>query len=386
MKRALVFGLSAVAVALAACQVIVGIEHVPKDQAPVTSGEGGSSSGVPANDPCKHAFPPAVADKDDPGDDLPPIYLAAVKLSFINPTEHGVSGYDLDKSCTCDKRPGTAFDGGAPCVPPPGGQLQCDPDGGLDNSALALFNQFNLAAQISSKNGTIDDSFNNDAVNGVRDILFYIQGWTGKPNDSDVKVFLFVSNGANQMPIDLDGGTGEWSYPSSVQLQGTSLIPTTVADGYVSNGTLVVAIKGGVSILLGGVGLTFNDAIIIGDLSIASNNIVKFDGVVGGRIKATDLLTAAGQFNVGNNTPACMDKSGLFTLIKTPVCAAPDITSSDKQDFKGNVCDSISSSIAIVALTTKIGGTEPKDFPKDSTTNPCAPGQPGVDPDLYKCN
>jgi hypothetical protein len=272
-------------------------------------------------------------------------------------------------------------------VAPPAGQLQCDPDGGLDNAALALFQQFNIAAQISNKNGTIDDSFNNDAVNGVRDILFYIGEWNGKPNDSVVQVFMFVSNGANQMPIDLDGGTGEWSYPNQFAVKGTSLVPISTAAGYVANGTLVVAIEGGVSILLGGVGLTFNDAIIIGDLSIApSNGIVKFDGVVGGRIKATDLLVAAGQFNVGNNTPACMDKSGLFALIKTPVCAAPDITSSDKQDFKGNVCDSISSSIAVTALTTKIGGSGPKDFPTDSTTNPCAPGQPGVDPNLYKCN
>ena len=207
---------------------------------------------------------------------------------------------------------------------------------------------------------------------------------------------IFVSNGANPIvdmkptkPSDpIESGKTDWSYPSGIANVGGTLQPTfPVPGGYVRDGRLVVKGAGTVTLLLGSNGLTFNEALVVGDLSRdASTGIVKFAGVIGGRIRDIDLLSAAGQLKVSGKDPACEYLGGVpfTTVIKPSICGAVDLAQGQRSDFKGADCDSISSAIAIESYSATISGTAPNDIPADPTPNPCSPAAKGAD--YYKCN
>lgn len=390
MKRSasLVFG-GIVLGALAACQVIAGIERVEKvdgtDDPGTSSSSGGGTSGISANDPCHHLLPPDPPKTADQAPDLPPFYVAATGLSLTDDR-----GYDLDLSCTCDKRPGTNQDGGVACVPLSGSLpgTECDPDGGVDNRSAGLFRS------LTAFGNDLDKSFRDDAESGKRTILILIKNWNGQPNDFDVTVGIFVSNGANPIengkptpPPPIDGGTSDWSRPSTVTKQGGTFQPTALPSGYVSNGTLVVKNAGTVGIFLGNNGLTFNEALVVGDLERdPESGITQFKGVVGGRIRASELLAAAGQLKVAGTTPACSYAEGpiTFGFIKNQICLATDIAEGSRSDFKGLACDSISSTISLTAFTATVSGDTAVDIPPETEPNPCAPDQVS-DPTIYQC-
>lgn len=381
--------------ALAACQVIAGIERVEKvDAVEATSSSGstgttsGSSSGISKNDPCSHVLPPDVPEKSDEGEDLPPFVLAAKKLQLTEPGSNNLAGFDLDLSCTCDPRPGTNQDGGSSCKPRGTMPVLCDADGGVDNQAMALFAQIKPYSDL-------DKSFEDDAAEGKRSVMLYIKNWNGKPNDLEVGLGIFVSNGTNPIvdgkptkPTDtIESGKTDWSYPSGIASIGGTLQPTfPVPGGYVRDGRLVVKGAGTVTLLLGSNGLTFNEALVVGDLSRDANGIVKFVGVVGGRIRDIDLLSAAGQLKVSGKDPACEYLGGTVfsAVIKPSICGAVDLPQGQRSDFKGADCDSISSAIAMESYSATISGTAPNDIPPDTTPNPCSPAAKGAD--YYKCN
>ena len=395
ITRSAAVGLGAlVLTALAACQVIAGIERVEKvdgTDTPTTtsssSSSGGSSSGVSPDDPCKHVLPPEPPKSADQAPDLPPFYVAATGLRLTDDR-----GYDLDLSCTCDPRPGTNQDGGAACVPRAGSapKSECDPDGGVDNRSSGLFKL------LAAYGENLDDGFQKDAEKGKRTILILIKNWNGQPNDFDVTVGIFVSNGAQ--PVDENGkgtppdppiesGKSDWSHPSTVTKQAGTFQPTALPNGYVSNGTLVVKNAGTVAIFLGNNGLTFNEALVAGQLKRdPATGITEFNGVVGGRIRASELLAAAGQLKVGGEVPACTYNTPPFTfdVLKSQICLSTDIAEGSRSDFKGLTCDSISSAISLTAYTATVSGDTAVDIPAETNPNPCAPDQVG-DPSIYQC-
>lgn len=387
MKRPLVLGLAFGAISLAACQIIAGIERVEKvDGVESTSSSGASgsgSSGVVKNDPCGHVLPPDVPEKSDPGDDLPAFVLAASTLSLTKPASNGIGGFDLDLSCTCDNRSGTNQDGGSSCKPRGTTPVKCDQDGGIDNEARGLF-------AVLSPQVDLDESFRKDSTAGKRTIMLYLKGWNGQPNDLEVGAGIFVSNGATEQPLTetIESGKTDWTYPSVLRLQNGVIQPAfPVPGGYVKDGRLVVKNAGTVTLLLGSNGLTFNEALLVGDLKRdAATGVVRFIGVVGGRIRDTELLSAAGQLKISGTDPACEFQGGvLYTgIIKPSVCGAVDLAQGQRSDFKDSPCDSISSAIAMEAFSATISGDLPNDIPPETNPNPCAPAnQPA---DFYKCN
>lgn len=371
---------------LAACQVIAGIERVHKVDEDSLPEEEGGTSGKPSGspDPCQHAAPPPSPEAGADPTEIPPFFLATAKLSLINPADNGIGGYDLDGACTCDTRKGTAFDGGSSCTPH-SGSVKCDPvdSGGVDNQGASLFNTFYT---LSGRN--LDDAYNANVASGIgANILLYISGWNGQPDDLDVSVGIFVSekvapNGAPDQ--DTTGNFGTWTYPTSVTPSGG---PSGQGTGYVAKGVLVVRNAGIVKVLFGGAGLTFNDAVIIGDISRdPTTKKGKFVGVVGGRIRDDELLSAAGQVGIGNGMQACQD-DGIFTAVKLSICSSLDIGHSVQADFKGAECDAVSSAVAITSLEASI---DPSGVPVD----PKPPNQDGpctqntvnkANPTKYKC-
>jgi hypothetical protein len=390
VKRSFALGLGIGALALAACQVIAGIERIEKvdatDVPDANGSSGNSSSGISKNDPCGHIIPPDVPDKNDPGDDVPPFVLAASKLHLTQPSANGLAGFDLDLSCTCDPRPGTNQDGGSSCKPRGSNAVLCDVDGGVDNQALNLFTQFNQYEDL-------DKGFADDAQAGKRTILVYIKNWNGKPNDLEVGAGVFVSFGANPFesgkpsaPPPIDQGQSDWSYPSEFKMKDGVLQPTSpLPGGYVRDGRLVIKGAGTITLLLGSTGLTFNEALVVGDLARDPSGLVKFTGVIGGRVRDTDLLSAAGQLKISGKYPACeyLDGVPFNTLIKPAICQATDLAQGQRSDFKDSECDSISSAIGIEAYSAKISGDAPVDVPTEDIQNPCTPAAKGAD--YYKC-
>lgn len=375
---------------LAACQVIAGIERVDKVTEPSgassTSSSSSSSGGIKANDPCQHVLAPKIPAQSDPGADVPPFYVATQTLSLTAAAANGISGVDLDGTCTCDKRAGVSFDGGPSCNPPSGGQVICDPDGGIDNEGQTLFAQLFAAVEAATK---IDyqQSLNDDIASGHRTIMLFVQGWNGQKNDIDVQTSLFISNGT--LPPD-DGsgnpnttpnfdGNDVWSYPSSLHPVNGAIVPGTTQPGYIADGKLVVQNNLTVTIIFGTAGLPFGDAVVLGDLTMdPTSKLAKFVGIIGGRIKQTDLLGAAGQIRASNSNYVCNDNGGIeYTLVKQGICPTADIGSTQETDFKNATCDSISATLAISGIQAKVGGTTFLD-PVDNGPNPCAPGQPGA--------
>jgi hypothetical protein len=264
--------------------------------------------------------------------------------------------------------------------------VKCDVDGGVDNEALKLFAQFNQYEDL-------DKGFADDAQAGKRTILIYIKNWNGKPNDLEVGAGVFVTFGANPFqngkpgtPPPIDQGASDWSYPSDFKVKDGLLQPTSpLPGGYVRDGRLVIKGAGTVTLLLGSTGLTFNEALVVGDLARNPSGLVKFTGVIGGRIRDTDLLAAAGQLKISGKDPACEYLGGapFNSLIKPAICGATDLAQGQRSDFKDSECDSISSAIGVEAYSAKISGDAPVDIPPEDGPNPCSPSFKGAD--YYKC-
>lgn len=102
-----------VVASVVACQFVSGIERVDKVD-PVVEAQ--VPEAAPPPDPCAHLVPPPPPDVDDaPNEDIGAFYLG---LRTISLTSEGgaLTGFDLDRVCSCDTRPGAAFLGGGSCV------------------------------------------------------------------------------------------------------------------------------------------------------------------------------------------------------------------------------------------------------------------------------
>lgn len=389
------FVVIAIGAAVAACQVIAGIERVDKVSQPLDGATSTSSSSGAVqnpNDPCQHVLPPPRPAKDDPGStgDVS-FYVATKTLSLTKPALNGISGIDLDGACTCDTRKGAAFDGGSSCGIRSGSPGVCDGDGGIDNQGLSLFSTIFADVQLAT-HIDYEQSLNDDITAGKRTLMLYIRDWNGLKNDTDVSTTLFISDGTldsqgtGTPPTPKFDGTDVWTYPdnSTIASVNGKLSPQATQPGYVANGRLVVQNNVAVTIVFGTAGLVFGDSVVFGDLGKdPSTGLQTFTGIIGGRIKQSDLLGAAGQIRASNDDYVCNAKGSVapYPIVQSLICPAADIMGTRGNDFTNQTCDSISATLAIQSIEATIGGTA---TPTDQAPNPCAPGQPNT-PD-YKCN
>lgn len=404
-------GLAVLAVVLGAtvlaCQLVAGIERVDKvDPPPPEAGPEVSAPDSSIPDPCAHVRPPPAPARDDaPGESLDPIYLALRQVSLSPTTPAGTVGFDLDESCTCESRPGTAFDGGSSCVS--ARAAQCDSDGGVDNAtglALAAYATFIDIDKASTINDRIAE--------GRQTSFVVLTRYNGRANDSEVGFGIFTSEGMRDgitcpgSVTDVNGfttpgwcGEDKWTASASTVTGGDgNFVPRSAGTGYVTNYEFVVALNSPASIPFGGYKLTLGSPVSAGHLVPLDASFMPVDtskgpaldlvkywrveqAVLGGRVPASELLAAAGTLfqpgdaGGGPKSPLC--ETAVFEALKTQICDQIDISSSKAFDFIPNAkCDSLSVAIGLTAASARVERV----VPAEVTTNPCYPTADGGGP------
>lgn len=418
MKRKVAVAGMVLGCAVIACQVVAGIERVDKtDPAVVDAGPDAPPDSAIA-DPCAHVRPaPKPLVDDAPNDKLPDIYLALRHVDLAPSATNVVApGFDLDQSCTCDTRRGTAFDGGASCTT--GAKPFCDFDGGVDNQMFnfardyAAFVDVDQAANI---NGRIDT--------GHQTIILVIKEYNGRANDSAVSFGTFSSEGMLEGPtcpgstMAADGfsnpgwcGEDKWT-ASSTTVDGTTglFVPKSIGTGYVTNYQFVVELNNPATVPFAGYRLGLGSPISSGHLVPLDATLTPIDtsagpaldrikywriekAVISGRIPVSDLLAAVGtiQTSTGDSGPTKppLCTTPLYAQVKGALCGQIDINQSKALDFIPNAkCDAISVGIGMTADSVRVQTVAPAPV----TTNECYPspdgggpmaGPPGVD---YHC-
>lgn len=390
-----------------ACQLVAGIERVekvdPADAAVAVDG-GPVADAAPPADPCLHVTPPPPPAVDDaPNDRIDDFYLALRTVSLVPP---GVPlpGFDLDRACTCDPRPETAFLGRSSCTTT--GRPLCDLDGGVDNQMGAFLKDYASFLDIDKAaniNGRIDE--------GQRTAIVVISKYNGRANDKEVGFGIFVSEGIREgascpgsMPLEgffTPGWCGKdvWTISSgSVTASGTGFVPKAVGVGYVSNYRFVTTFNGVVGIPFGSYRLALGSPVYQGRFVPLDENRQPLeptpdlgpdrikawravDGNLGGRIQISELLAALGTVNTpgtdsGGNPPTLCTQPA-FLALKSSLCEQVDVTSTSALDFaEGARCDAVSVGVAVTADTVQVRGF----VDADEVSNECYPTADGGGP------
>jgi hypothetical protein len=374
----------ALAVAAAtACSSILSLDDLAgpaTDASTEGGGEGGATSddggvGVDA-DPCAHVWPPLRAADDDPTKDVGAIVLA-MRMESVKgrlgwdagaygggggtsgfPAPTATFGFDLDNACTCQRD----LRGGAPsCKTTPA--LACDQDGGVDNGMAGLFKNFGTFFP------DVDALYGPNAIiqNGDATILFQIASYNGSANDDEVIVTLSLATRPHQAPASTsecagaalrsagDAGTfspiwdgcDEWDVIASSQ----------AITAYVVDHQLVVIANSPLPSLFATQSIGLQFATFVGVLVPSGKGFTLEDGVIAGRARASDMLTATLSGPTSQGQPACFNQS-YVNLIKGQLCAALDLRSQPSEDFFNGgelPCNAISLVQALRAESAHLG-------------------------------
>ncbi|MDB4937436.1 MAG: hypothetical protein JWP87_4408 [Labilithrix sp.] len=412
LSTAAAFALGAVVVA---CQIVAGIERVEKvDPAPepVDAGVDVLEAGVV--DPCSHVRPPARPLTDDAvNEQLEPFYLALHTLTLVPPPPAPVPGFDLDLACTCDTRPGTAYDGGASCVS--GAKPYCDFDGGVDNQVVSFLKDYSAFIDLDTA-----VNVNGRIATGKQNAIVVVSRYNGRANDSEVAFGLFTSEGMKEgatcpgSTTDSENftspgwcGEDKWTASrSTVEGDTGKFFPKAIGTGYVGNYRFVVELNNPAIVPFGTYRLTIGSPIWTGRLVPLDDKLVPIDtsagpgldrikywrledAVLAGRIPAAELLAAVGTVDTPGDAdggPLCT--SALFPTVKSSICDHIDINATKALDFIPDArCDALSVAISLTAdsvrVVTVVAATPATNecYPTDDGGAPTA-GPPGVD---YRC-
>jgi len=303
-------------------------------------------------DTCDHAEPPARPGGDDPSDAGDIEFVVALSSVDFG-GDGGVVGFDLDRTCTCP--------GPESCVPQSGSSPHCDDTRGRDNSGGALIQQF------SALTTALDPTKLTQHIGqGLYSLLLRVRSYNGTPNDSQVSVAAFSSNGTLPLddgganPIPKHDGNDQWG------LDPTSLVgtpPPYVAAyeddaAYVSGGVLVANVSFPFSIgtSFGANFLRLDGAYLVGAITKTPTGYA-LAGVVTGRWDTRNLLTGMqgikdpfnpGQFLCGNDAT--------YLAFKAAICGAADIASEGSSDNTGAPCNALSLALGFQAEPAELGG------------------------------
>jgi hypothetical protein len=341
------------------------------------SGDGGREAGIDAGPPgtCGHQLPPSRPSVSDAsagtlsvvaaiqaidvgygfgaGDAGPTVPVGAPLVPY---------GWDLDDTCTCLGSP----PGQPSCVQMSGTSENCDDDGGVDHIALELFRALGATAEQSSL------SANQDMHAGLYGLLIQITGYNGLPDDGQVTLAVYASNGVvgvqdGGTPTVHHDGTDEWTVNPAYIDNGapppgtdcdngsTTCVPVYVdTDAYVVGGQIVSVGLGKVPLTfgtrpnLGGAVMELTGVVIVGTLVSVSlpasgEAWAITNGSIAGRWATTQLLSNLstipdpknpGQYFCGNDE--------YYPTFKEAICALQDIAESPVNDNMAAPCNALS--------------------------------------------
>jgi hypothetical protein len=386
--------------AAAACVSLAGLDGAAPP--PVEAGVDGAATDAAPDvvDPCAHAAPPPPpAVDDDPLGDVGPQIVAVGGLSLKGTLDGGAPiGFDLDGVCTCFPDPRTAHAGGPSCAPPDGGGAPpCDGDGGRDVMLGELL-------------GAYPDIFKApDPSKGSPSALLKITQYNGRANDQSVAIALVPSNGIFDVTdCAPDGGVDAsaapypptwrgcdlWAADPAFVLPGT-LEPLTFFHAYVVDHVVVLpATSRGVTFVVGGAQFPLTKTIVTARLVALDAQLeplrpqpevgTRFrleDGVVAGRVGATDALRAFASSQATHGGGPLCGFGAFFTAAKTAfLCPGADMVSDVAQEFTGAGCNAVSLASAFEARPARLGAARAA-----SPTGCAAPNDPAFDA-LFDCN
>jgi hypothetical protein len=321
---------------------------------------------------------PPAGDGGAMGDDsgnvtlLPPIVAAfkTIDIGAAGAPDAAIPafGYDLDKTCTCPGPPS--------CLQPKGAFSgeDCDNHGGLDNKSIQLFRL--LPAPASTGTTQVDQGL----MAGQYGLLIRISNYNGMPNDPNITVDFYVSNGlerddAGAIPTPKFDGTDRWTIdPGSIQ-NGTQAMFSDDSAYVTTTGTagspVFVAhfsqlpISFGDRTILGGATMQLSDAIVTGTIQPVPYDggsgvgLGIMQGTIAGRWPTKQILSTVatipeeGGFLCGSDPNPYNAES--YVVLKVIVCEAADITHEQSQDKMGAPCDAISVGMQFSAVPALLG-------------------------------
>jgi hypothetical protein len=391
--------------AQAAVAIVFACSSYSGSSAPADDGGAGDGTPPPVAPPpgpapadlCSHDAPPGPTGADDaPGVTVPDVVLAVER--FTLGTKGG--GFDLDRVCTCDPRPGAARDGGPSCTAT---KTDCDLEGGVDNQLGVLADEMAPFFDVAS--------IPNDLIaEGRATTLIVLKGWNGKPNDPDVSVGVTLSAGirgsaAGCLDASYDDAHGvytpgwcgddTWSVSTSWGASDGKggVVPRAIGKGYVTNGKLVVpAFAGDVGMPFGDVwAIAATQSMLVATLAtdMTPEGVRISSGLFAGRTDPHEILVGFGtQIDpVGGTTNGYANRlcqnTMQFGALRNALCGVGlDVTKSGS-DLGTAPCDAVSGSVTFTARGAKMGALYAPTIAGDG----CEPG-PNGQPDTgasYAC-
>jgi hypothetical protein len=340
-----ILGVPALAIA-ASCTIFNGLVADGPDA-------GGREAGVDAGCALHHPPSPRLDAPNGGG-----VSFAVVTTRFRFGA--GDAGFDLDDSCTC-----LPEEAGS-CVPPSGGTVVCDGDGGIDNAG----------ADVAVTYKQILEEFANGRLRaGDGNILLRIDDYNGGPDDEKVRITIYRSQG----PM-VDAGRGcaptgyvkevvdasaiqEWSIDENAIENLNFCTASQTGDGYVVNRQLVARVKTTLSV---------HPFIEFGQSGVVTGKVVEReagiwsleDVVVAGRWNADLALRSLGRYEVdlgAGSSPLCENpdyRMGILDPIRPELCAARDVADIADLDHKeGSRCTAVSTVLLLDTAPAWLGPT-----------------------------
>jgi hypothetical protein len=338
---------------------------LPGDAAPA---EGGNpEAAVDGGDGCGHVRWPSRPANDDPGGGSYSFWnaLSSVDFGVRDGGKPPVMGFDLDSVCTCDGTPPAPES----CKPGPTAKSHCDDPGGIDNQGEQLIVAF------SAYSGFFDQGFiNGRLANGYYGALVRIRNYNGLPNDTQVEVSVYSSNGTEGVQqgvpsTPLNDGNDVWTIDPNSLLGGVipdsgEPIPRDAVDpnAYVANGMLVANLNVPLSVGAGNgegtVTIDLSGSVVVGKLVAVGNTFRIENGLIAGRWNARKMLTGLKVlFDPLDTTQHLCGTDPVYQGLKQIICKYPDLTGNVQEDGKNAPCDSISIGFSFNAGPARSGTT-----------------------------
>jgi hypothetical protein len=332
------------------------------DVGPDTNGaaDAGDALGADAGG-CVLAQPPPPPGSDDPSDAGDLEVVLAVRAFDLGLRADGgappVIGYDLDGLCTCP--------GPADCVAAAPGGSACDQPGGRDNAGGALLREF---YQVSGGSFFSQDALNAQIASGHHTMLLRLRRYNGTPNDTQVELSVYVSDGT--LPKQDGGlpsppawnGQDAWIVDGRTVFGGAGppIVPVYFDESaYVAGGVLVGSFGDGVVPLpidsADLIVIELRAAIVSGTLARTASGWSLTEGVVDGRLAATNLLAElAYVHDLTNQTEYLCPGSPSYANLKGLICPALDVTA-DPAAPHAQTCDALSMALGFTAQSAQLG-------------------------------